>query len=104
MESISGFLEKKLRLKVNKEKSAVGRPWDRKYLGFCVTNSSKSPKIRIHWKSIKRFKERVRQITSRNRGRSITQIITEGGAVHEGLVELLRFDRIVKQNRNNRFG
>ncbi|MFC1886560.1 group II intron reverse transcriptase/maturase [Thermodesulfobacteriota bacterium] len=77
MESISRFIVKKLRLKVNEEKSAIGRPWDRKYLGFCMTNSRKDPKIRIHWKTIKRFKERVREITARRRGRSIVQVINE---------------------------
>ena len=77
MESISRFIEKKLRLKVNREKSAVGRPWERKYLGFCMTNSRKAPKIRIHWKTIKRFRERVREITARRRGRSLTQVIGE---------------------------
>ena len=77
MKSISCFIEKKLRLKVNKEKSAIGRPWERKYLGFCVTNSHVNPKIRIHWKSIKRFKERVREITARRRGRSLPQVIDE---------------------------
>ena len=77
MKSVSRFLEKKLRLKVNRDKSAVGRPWERKYLGFCVTNSRKSSKIRIHWKTIKRFKERVREITARRRGRSVKQVIDE---------------------------
>jgi RNA-directed DNA polymerase len=77
MKSISRFIEKKLRLKINREKSAIGRPWDSKYLGFCITNSRKSPKIRIHWKTIKRFKERVREITARRRGRSIPQVINE---------------------------
>jgi len=77
MESISRFIEKKLRLKVNREKSAVGRPGERKYLGFCVTNSRTNPKIRIHWKTIKRFKERVREITARRRGRSLKQVIGE---------------------------
>jgi len=77
MESISRFIEKKLRLQVNQEKSAVGRPWERKYLGFCVTNSRSNPKIRIHWKTIKRFKDRVREITARRRGRSISQVIGE---------------------------
>ncbi len=77
MGSISRFVEKKLRLKVNREKSAVGRPWERKYLGFCVTNSRTNPKIRIHWKTIKRFKERVREITARRRGRSRSQVIGE---------------------------
>ena len=77
MESISRFIEKKLRLKVNQEKSAIDLPWKSKYLGFCVTNSRENPKIRIHWKSIKRFKERVRQITARRRGRSLLQVIGE---------------------------
>ena len=77
MSSISRFIENKLRLKVNEEKSAISLPWKSKYLGFCVTNSSKNPKIRIHWKSIKRFKERVKEITARKRGRSIVQVINE---------------------------
>ncbi|MCP4404019.1 MAG: hypothetical protein GY801_42775, partial [bacterium] len=77
MQSVSRFIEKKLRLKVNREKSAVGRPWERKYLGFCLTNSRKDPKIRIHWKTIKRFKQRVREITARRRGRSLSQVIYE---------------------------
>ena len=77
MQSVSRFIEKKLRLKVNRDKSALGRPWDRKYLGFCLTNSRKNPKIRIHWKTIKRFKQRVREITARRRGRSLFQVIGE---------------------------
>jgi group II intron reverse transcriptase/maturase len=77
MESISRFIEKKLRLKVNREKSDINLPWKSKYLGLCVTNSRENPKIRIHWKSIKRFKERVREITSRRRGRSMYQVISE---------------------------
>ena len=77
MKSVSRFIEKKLRLKVNREKSAIGRPWERKYLGFCLANSRKNPKIRIHWKTIKRFKQRVREITARRRGRSLVQVIGE---------------------------
>lgn len=77
MQSVSRFIGKKLRLKVNREKSAIGRPWERKYLGFCLTNSRKNPKIRIHWKTIKRFEQRVREITARRRGRSLFQVIGE---------------------------
>jgi RNA-directed DNA polymerase len=77
MGSISRFIENKLRLKVNREKSKIELPWKSKYLGFCVTNSGNNPKIRIHWKSIKRFKNRVTEITSRRRGRSIAQVIGE---------------------------
>jgi len=77
MESISCFIEKRLRLKVNREKSAIDLPWKSKHLGLCVTNSRENPKIRIQWKTIKRFKERVRQITARRRGRSLCQVIGE---------------------------
>ena len=77
MESVSRFITGKLRLKVNRDKSAVGRPWERKYLGFCVTNSQRCPKLRIHWKTIKRFRERVQEITTRTRGRSLRQVISE---------------------------
>jgi len=77
MGSVSRFITGKLRLKVNRDKSAVGRPWERKYLGFCVTNSQRSPKLRIHWKTIKRFRDKVREITTRTRGRSLRQVMSE---------------------------
>ena len=77
MENVTRFIEGKLRLKVNIEKSALGRPWDRKYLGFCLTNSKTNPKIRLHWKTIKKYKDRIREITSRKRGRSVPQVIAE---------------------------
>jgi RNA-directed DNA polymerase len=62
--SIQRFIERKLRLKVNEKKSAVDRPWKRKFLGFSFT-SSKEPKARIAKESIKRMKKKVREITSR---------------------------------------
>jgi RNA-directed DNA polymerase len=64
MTSIQQFIERKLRLKVNKGKSAVDRPWKRKFLGFSFT-SSKEPKVRIAKESLKRMKKKVRAITSR---------------------------------------
>lgn len=64
MKSIQRFVEGKLRLKVNERKSAVDRPWKRKFLGFSFT-SSKEPKVRIARESIKRMKEKVREITAR---------------------------------------
>ena len=64
MASIRRFVEGKLRLKVNEEKSAVDRPWKRKFLGFSFT-SSKEPKVRIAKESLKRMKKKVREITSR---------------------------------------
>ena len=64
MASIQRFIEGKLRLKVNEKKSAVDRPWKRKFLGFSFT-SHKEPKVRIAKESLKRMKNKVREITSR---------------------------------------
>lgn len=74
-ESISRFITKRLKLKVNEAKSAVSYPWWRKYLGFSVTSSRAKPRVRIHSKSIQRFKDRVRELTSRTCGLSIFQVI-----------------------------
>jgi len=76
MEGISEFITKKLKLKVNQEKSAVAAPWTRKFLGFSFT-SEKAPRRRIAPKAKKRFKERVREITQRNRGVSMRQRVIE---------------------------
>lgn len=66
MDSISNFIETKLKLKVNREKSAVDRPWKRKFLGFSFT-VHKDPKIRISKESIKRLKCKIRELTSRSK-------------------------------------
>jgi RNA-directed DNA polymerase len=76
LRSISRFLETHLKLSVNEAKSAVDRPWRRQFLGF--TFSWKLNR-RISEKSIKRLKERVKEITSRVRGRRIEVIVEELG-------------------------
>ncbi len=76
MESISGFITKKLKLRVNREKSAVAAPWTRKFLGFSFT-SEKAPRRRIAPKARQRFKERVRELTQRNRGISMAKCISD---------------------------
>jgi hypothetical protein len=73
------FLEgKKMKLKVNQEKSEVGSPIKLKFLGFALyTRSDKTKGVRIHPKAIKRFKARVKEITKRNRGRKFDRIVLE---------------------------
>ena len=66
IKSITEFIEGKLKLKVNRIKSAIGRPWDRKFLGYSFYRINKQIRIRIHPKSIKRVKEKIRFITSRS--------------------------------------
>jgi len=58
LESISQWLHKRLRLEVNKTKSGVGRPWERKYLGFRINQQKKTE---IAPQSMERFKEKVRE-------------------------------------------
>ncbi len=64
MASVQRFIEGKLRLKVNEKKSAVDRPWKRKFLAFSFT-SHKEPKVRIAKTSLQRMKKKIREITSR---------------------------------------
>ncbi len=66
MVSVTTFIEQKLKLKVNRDKSAVGRPCKRKFLGFSFTRN-KEPKVRMAKQDIKRFKTKIREITSRSK-------------------------------------
>src|SRR5271166_4344003 len=76
MESLKRFLTTKLKLKVNEQKSAVARPWERKFLGFSFTNAG-IPKRRIAPKAVDRFKGRVRELTRRTRGVSTERMAEE---------------------------
>jgi RNA-directed DNA polymerase len=76
MDSVSSFITNKLKLRVNGEKSAVARPWQRKFLGFSFTNGQQ-PKRRIAPKAMSRFKQRVRELTRRTRGVSIQRMVSE---------------------------
>jgi RNA-directed DNA polymerase len=76
MEGVERFLERRLKLKVNRAKSAVARPSGRKFLGFSFTVGS-YPRRRIAPETLVRFKQRVRETTRRTRGCSLEQIITE---------------------------
>ena len=88
-ESITRFISRKLKLKVNETKSGVIQPGYSKYLGFGFTHHKAAPKIRIHSKSLKRFRRKVRELTKRTRGRSIGSIIWELNEYHPRLVGLL---------------
>lgn len=66
LESMIRFVEGKLKLKVNRDKSAVDRPWNRKFLGFSFL-SNKQATIRLAPKTIARFKDKIRELTNRTR-------------------------------------
>jgi RNA-directed DNA polymerase len=70
LHGVKEFVEKRLKLKVNMEKSAVDRPWKRKFLGFSFTNN-RDPRLRLAPKTVKRFKDKVRELTCRSRSQSM---------------------------------
>jgi RNA-directed DNA polymerase len=76
MAGIERFLAKRLKLKVNKAKSAVAKPNLRKFLGFSFTGG-REPRRRIAPQAVARFKARVRELTRRTRGASLPQIVKE---------------------------
>jgi len=76
MASITRFITTKLKLKVNEQKSAVARPWERKFLGFSFT-TNREPKRRIAPKAVLRFKEKIRELTRRTRGVSTERMAEE---------------------------
>lgn len=67
MKSIQILIEGKLKLKVNQAKSAVDIVSRRKFLGFSFYFSKHGAEIRIHEKSYQRFKDKIRELTNRNR-------------------------------------
>jgi len=75
MKSITGYLEGELKLKVNQQKSAVDRPWKRKFLGFSFYPNKAGVGIRVHPKPVTKFKEKVREVLSRSNGWSTEQKI-----------------------------
>jgi len=95
--SVSRFITGRLKLVVNEEKSAVGRPWHSKYLGFRITRFMGKTRTGIHAESLLRFRRRVRELTARDRGRSLAAVIGElngllrgwGGYFRPGLRETL---------------
>jgi len=76
MASIETFLARRLKLKVNKAKSAVAKPSVRKFLGFSFTRGER-PRRRIAPQALARFKSKVRELTRRTCGQSLTQTVKE---------------------------
>ena len=77
MKSCINFLEGKLKLKVNRKKSKVGSPLSGKFLGFSLHKTPGKIGIRPHGRILKRFKQKVKEITGRSRGQSIDAILLE---------------------------
>jgi RNA-directed DNA polymerase len=83
MVSVTRFLEGKLRLKVNADKSAVARPWVRKFLGFSVT-WERCSRLRVAKEAVKRFREKLREKFRSGRGRNVRAFVEELGPALRG--------------------
>ena len=92
MASLEKFLAKRLRLKLNRTKSVVGRPWSRKFLGYSMTMEMK-PRLKAARESVKRAKEKLRRIFQRGRGRRLSSVIGEVNQFTRGWVGYYRLTR-----------
>ena len=92
MASLTRFIERRLKLKINMEKSAVARPWQRSFLGFTLRDE---PELRrcIAKKAVARFKHRVRELTGRHRGVSLERMIRELASFLRGWAGYFGFSR-----------
>lgn len=93
LESVTKFLEQRLRLRVNKEKSAVGRPWKRKYLGYSMT-WHKQPRLKVAGESVKRLKAKLRTKIRQAKGRNLEEFIKELEPVLRGWVAYYRLAEV----------
>ena len=89
MNGIRVFLEDTLRLRVNAQKSAVARPWERKFLGFSVT-VQRDTRLRIAKPSVQRLMKRVRELLRAGRGRSLQQTIEALNPLLRGWINYFR--------------
>ncbi len=76
LKSLTTYLERQLRLKVNAEKSAVARPWQRKFLGYSFTSQRES-RLKVARESVQRLKGKLREIFRRGRGSNLSRLIGE---------------------------
>lgn len=93
MNSITGYLERKLRLQINREKSAVARPWERKFLGYSFTWHHKA-RLKIADGSLKRLKDKVRDIVVGNASRKLADAINELNPVLRGWTSYFRLTEV----------
>src|ERR1700757_1476553 len=93
MTSLTRFIEGRLKLQVNAQKSAVARPWQRSFLGFTVTDDPQ-PRRRIADKAVARFKDRVRELTRRHRGVSLERMIADLNPLLRGWAGYFGFSQL----------
>lgn len=87
--SITRFLAQRLKLRVNDAKSVVAPPWKRKFLGYSLS-WHKAPKLRVAPESLKRRKDKIREVLKGARGRSLSHTIAQLNPVLRGWAAYFR--------------
>jgi RNA-directed DNA polymerase len=94
LESITNFVEKKLKLKINRVKSAVARPPQRKFLGYSFT-WHKQPRIRVPKETVKRLRIHLKAIFRRGKGRNLQKFISEDlNPIYRGWINYFRLAEV----------
>jgi RNA-directed DNA polymerase len=93
MASLERFLRDRLRLKVNPDKSAVARPWNRKFLGYSVT-VHRQPRLKVAPESIRRLKAKMRLILRPGRGRALATVIRQLTPIIRGWTAYFRLANV----------
>jgi len=91
--SLERLLWKRLRLRINRDKSAVDRPWNRSFLGYSVTMHLE-PKLKVAPESVKRLKGKLRILFRRGRGRNLRKVCQELSIVLRGWVAYYRMSDV----------
>ena len=93
MKSVTDFLTNRLSLKVNAEKSAVARQWERKFLGYTMT-WHKRPRLKVAPTSLERMKAKVRMIYREGRGRRLLKVIEDLNRMLRGWIQYFRLAEV----------
>ncbi|MBU1193868.1 MAG: group II intron reverse transcriptase/maturase [Proteobacteria bacterium] len=93
LSSLDKFVTNKLRLKINRSKSAVDRPWNRKFLGYSVTYHN-PPRLKVALDSVARFKGKVKEAFRRGRGRNLKKFIMELQPMLRGWINYFRLSEV----------
>ncbi|MCP4365142.1 MAG: group II intron reverse transcriptase/maturase, partial [Planctomycetes bacterium] len=93
LNSLERYVTGKLRLKINRSKSAVDRPWNRKFLGYTVT-FHKPPRLKVASVSVARLKGKLKDAFRRGKGRNLKKFITELQPVLRGWINYFRLSEV----------
>jgi RNA-directed DNA polymerase len=93
LDSIEKFLNRRLRLRVNRQKSAVDRPWKRKFLGYSMT-WHKRPRLKVASSSVKRLRLALKKAFRQGRGRNLVKFIESLTPTLRGWINYFRMSEV----------